>query len=418
MKRLLTLLVLVVALLAPAAPAVAGPVSPGAALSWVVSASHRVPISEAEQREHLSASFLSAVGGPAGFNSALASFGPLSPPRVLSTTPDSVEAVSASWLVSLSVDARGLVDSLLFRPYVAAPASWSELDSRLRTLAPEVSFGTFAVDDGCRAVHAVGGNTARPLGSAFKLYVLDALAGAVADGRTSWERRLAIRDEWKSLPTGVLQDTPAGTRLPLSEYADKMISISDNTATDHLIHFLGRSSVHRGLVESGNHARGNFPFLTTRELFALKGYRYPALAGRYLAAPPALRPALLPIVDSVPREKIQPWTAPRDIADIEWFGAPKDICRAFAGLLDRHDPAVDHALSISDGGIGLDRAEFPDVWFKGGSEPGVLTLNHLARRADGRVLVSSVLLANPAGELDSSVQAKAFALVRGGLELA
>ncbi|MGH3759136.1 hypothetical protein [Actinophytocola sp.] len=122
-------------------------------------------------------------------------------------------------------------------------------------------------------------------------------------------------------------------------------------------------------------------------------------------------------MDSVPRNGIRPWTEPRTL-EIEWFGSPHDMCEAFAGLRTAGDPAVGHALSITDGGIGLDRASFPEVWFKGGSEPGVLTLNHLARTADGRVLVSSLMLSDPDRAPPGSSRAEAMALVRGGLELA
>ena len=40
-------------------------------------------------------------------------------------------------------------------------------------------------------------------------------------------------------------------------------------------------------------------------------------------------------------------------------------------------------LSLNDGGIELSRSTWPTVWFKGGSEPGVLTLGYLARDAEG-----------------------------------
>jgi hypothetical protein len=48
----------------------------------------------------------------------------------------------------------------------------------------------------------------------------------------------------------------------------------------------------------------------------------------------------------------------------------------------------------------------------------VLTLNQPARTDDGRVLVSSVMLSTPHGELAPETGAEAMALVRGGLELA
>ena len=112
---------------------------------------------------------------------------------------------------------------------------------------------------------------ARPLASAFKLYVLGALAHAVHERDASWSQTLAIHEDWKSFPSGDLQNLPAGTLLPLGTYADKMISISDNTAADHLLHFLGPTAMQCQLRLFGNtHARLDNPFLTTRELFTLE----------------------------------------------------------------------------------------------------------------------------------------------------
>ncbi|HEX2132958.1 MAG TPA: serine hydrolase [Actinophytocola sp.] len=419
MRRLVTLVVVLVALVVPSTPAVASP--PATAeeqLAWFVDASARAPVSAEEQRAHLSPEFLAAIGGPAAFNKTLTENGPLTLRRIVKSTPTSVEAVLSDWLTVLAVDGSGLVSTLRLLPYVSSPSSWSELDSRLRTLAPRVSFTTASVDDGCRPIHEVNGTRARPLGSAFKLYVLSALSRAVSEGRASWDQILPIREEWKSLPSGVLQDRPAGSKVTLREHANLMISISDNTATDHLIHFLGRRAVLREMAAHGNDHAGNRPLLTTRELFALKGFHYPALADGYLALPRGLRAAILPAIGAVPRTQIEPWTEPRDIDSIEWFGSPRDMCRILAGLRSTDDPAVATAMSISDGRIALDREEFPEVWFKGGSEPGVLTFTYLARTADGRTLVTSVMLADPDGALDPLVTFQAQALARGGLELA
>src|SRR5207253_3230121 len=70
-----------------------------------------------------------------------------------------------------------------------------------------------------------------------------ALGQAVVDGKIKWDDQLPIKTEYKSLPTGTLQAQPEGKTFAVSEYADNMISISDNTATDHLIHHLGRMAV-------------------------------------------------------------------------------------------------------------------------------------------------------------------------------
>jgi hypothetical protein len=49
--------------------------------------------------------------------------------------------------------------------------------------------------------------------------------------------------------------------------------------------------------------------------------------------------------------------------------------------------------------VGLDPAHWGSVWFKGGSEPGVLTLNYLATTRGGQSYVVSVLAANPAAPI-------------------
>ncbi len=420
--RRLVLVLLALVLVAPVAPATAAPptATPTAdqQLDWVFEVSHRAPVAEPELRARLSAELLDAVGGPAGFNELLASVGALTRTGTVESTPDRAQAVADDRLI---VDVRtgdtGVIAGLWFRPYAPSPASWSELDSRLRALAPEVSYSASVLDPeaDCRPVHQVDADTARPLGSAIKLYIL----GALERRTTDWNQNLPIREAWKSLPTGVLQDRPAGSPVTLAEHANLMISISDNTATDHLVHHLGRDAVTAQLRAFGNSVpKRNQPLLTTRELFALKGFRYPSLARTYLGLPQKLRHAMLPAIGAVPRTAIEPWTEPRDLESIEWFGSANDMCRALAGLWEMNSPRVGTAMSISDGGIGLDRTEYPTVWFKGGSEPGLLVLNHLARTGDGRIAVASVMLSDPNGALDPNATTEAFALVRGGLELA
>ncbi|MFB4303287.1 serine hydrolase [Actinomadura sp. NTSP31] len=227
----------------------------------------------------------------------------------------------------------------------------------------------------------------------------------------------------RKAPSGILQNKPAGTKVTLGQYADYMISISDNTAADHLIHRLGRGAVETELPRLGNrHQRGDHPFLTTRQMFALKGAGYPARADRYLALPQRERAAALPGLDAVPLDQITPWQQPRDIDSIEWFAAPTDMCAALGGLDDRSarpgQSGVGKALAINDGGIGLDRAAYPKVWFKGGSEPGVVTMNYLARTSRGRTIVTSVMLSDPKTAFKGTVDLDALAVARAGVQLA
>jgi len=210
----------------------------------------------------------------------------------------------------------------------------------------------------------------------------------------------------------------------LEQYADYMISVSDNTAADHLIHTLGRRTVERQLKAFGNaHPGRSTPFLTTRELFTLKGYRYPTLAHTYLTEPARLHRSTLRATRTVPLTALSGGQAPRDIRSIEWFGSPNDMCRAFAGLWGQAHTMglapVGKALSINDAGLALNPAHYPVTWFKGGSEPGVLTLSYLVQAADGRLIVSSLMLSNPAKNLDEYPAAiRGEAIVRGAIALA
>ena len=162
-----------------------------------------------------------------------------------------------------------------------------------------------------------------------------------------------------------------------------MISISDNTATDHLIHRLGRRAVEAQLGRFGM-ARplANTPFLTTRELFVLKGGPDRSLIRRYLdLGRPARRRFLVRRVDPLPVTAVKLWKAPRATDTVEYFASANDLCRAYArlGRQARRSARYARALSLSDGGLALPSSRWPSVWFKGGSEPGVFTVAYRLR---------------------------------------
>lgn len=422
---------------AAGASAAANPAPPnsavGAQAAWVLDVSHRLPVSLEEASEHVDPAVLDQLGIDT-LNQALAVVSGttgLSLLRYRESSPSSAlflaTSDSGAWLVSIGLAASGLINQLFFTPVLPEPVSWAELDQRLQAVAPRVSFLAAEIGEGgCQPVHGVAADTARPIGSAFKLYVLGALATAVAKGRATWDEPLSIRDAWKSLPSGVFQDLPAGTTLPLSAYAANMIAISDNTATDHLIQRLGRPAViaQQSAFGMAEPAR-NVPFLLTRDLFVLKLTAYPYLLDLYAALPQWARRLAVPALAALPLPSIEDaasWTAPRDI-DVEWFASPADICRAYAGLAAQAATAglepVDGVLSINDGGLLLDPATWTRTWFKGGSEPGVLTLNYLARTIDDRTFVVSAMVSNPDAALDEGfVVLELQALIRGAVTLA
>jgi hypothetical protein len=167
------------------------------------------------------------------------------------------------------------------------------------------------------------------------------------------------------------------------------------------------------------------PFLTTRELFVLKLDDWPRLAGRYLALSPAGRLALLTgTADHIPLSTLKPagWTAPRDVGSLEWFASAADICRVYASLatLARQPGLAPVAgiLSLNTGGIGLSGSQWRTVWFKGGSEPGVLTLSYLATTRTGQTYVVSALAENPSGPIAPSALLAMLSTIKGAFLLA
>ncbi|XVQ88006.1 serine hydrolase [Microbispora siamensis] len=418
------------AALATAAPTPAPtpdiPNSPvGEQLRWLLAAAAALPIPEDQIRAHFSAGFLTQVP-PAQVNEALNSLGGLRLESLTQVTPTSLSGVVTTaqgrLQLSMSVDGDGRIDTLLFGlEQREAPRSRAELDKRLRALAPRVGFLAAEVrgDGGCRPVHTVAPTTPRPLGSMFKLYVLGATAEQVKKGRLSWDTPLTIRPELKSLPSGTLQDRPDNSTVPVREAAKLMISISDNTGADLLIDKVGRARVEAQAGRWSGHAALNRPFLTTRELFLLKCADYPRLAKKYLSLDRSGRYRYLATtVGRTPLTEVKPWNKPRDVDRLEWFATPGDVCRAFSGLSALNTPPLSEVMSANDAGLGLDAKAWPTVWFKGGSEPGVLAMGFLARDAGGRTYVVTALTSDPRTALDeTSAAPELLALVRGSFAM-
>jgi hypothetical protein len=201
-----------------------------------------------------------------------------------------------------------------------------------------------------------------------------------------------------------------------------MISISDNTAADMLINLVSRSAVETQVEQWSSTPKLDIPFLTTREMILLHYVNYPTLANAYLNRAPSERQAFLESsVDPLSLSEVQESTKPRDIGKIEWFGSPDDICRAFVGLQQlSHQPKlgpIAPILSSYKGGLGLDPSEWPTVWFKGGGEPGVLTLGYMATNSKGQTFVVSAMLSNATAALTPSVTSALYDAVASAFGL-
>lgn len=244
-----------------------------------------------------------------------------------------------------------------------------------------------------------------PIGSSFKLYVLGALVNEILNDRMLWRDVVELNENWKSLPSGVIQSWPNGAPVTLHTLAAQMISISDNTATDHLIHHLGRGSVEQIQSEMG-HTKPelNRPFLTTRDMFTLKFTRDGKPAEVYAGSSEEQRRDMLrTMTASVPLESIQFVEEPVLPDKVEWFATTADLCRAMDWLRKRSKESSARpllgVLGINNG-VDVNTKTWKTVGYKGGSEAGVLNMTYLMERNDGRWFALSASWLNTTSAVD------------------
>jgi len=297
--------------------------------------------------------------------------------------------------LTIEPDAPHRVVGLWFGPPTPRLKSWPDVVARLAKLPGQVSFQAVCLDEGKPlAVHQP--DKALGIGSAFKLYVLATLV----DEKTAWDKVIHLEDRHKSLPSGVLQDWPAGAPLTMHTAAEEMISISDNTAADTLLALAGREEVERRLATFGmKNPEANMPFLSTREFFRLKSDA--ALRKEYLLANAEVRRKLLARMEEMPRLKAADlfWDGPLAIDRIEWFASAADLCRVL-GWLDAHGGETALAILAVNSGKAMPADHFAYVGYKGGSESGVLSMSWLLHARDGRHYAMSAIWNDTAKGVD------------------
>jgi beta-lactamase class A len=276
---------------------------------------------------------------------------------------------------------------------VGAPVSSSETLSsvidKMKALPGQVSFLAQRLDaNGPVGLAEWQPAQALGIGSAFKLYILGALAQQISAGRRHWND--VIQLETQSLPSGILQKWPLGTPLTVQSVASLMISISDNTAADALLKSIGREQVEAMLPVMGHSQPAlDQPFLSTMDMFQLK-WGIPAdQLQQYIAADTAARRAFLqtikPPASTEPLIAAASTTTPKVIDKVEWFASATDLCHAMAWFRtdDNARNTARQVLAINPG-LPLSSTRWAYIGFKGGSEPGVISLNFLLRSQSGQ----------------------------------
>ena len=319
----------------------------------------------------------------------------------------SADGVRIAFSIGIN-SANGRIVELLFQPAGpdpdAGPVSAASADAALTAVSPQNGWAVYDITGGtCDALYEVNAREPYAIGSEFKLWILAAIVEEVNAGELSWSDVVVVRDELKSSSDGQVYAKPDGTKMSIDELALLMISISDNTATDLLLDHVGRDRVWRAMRGAGvAEPERNNPFLSTREIFLLK--LLPEHSGWVDLSTAEQSAYLDEKLASLTLEDVDPETlpdAPWEIERLEWFASAEDMCHTWLrleGLISASEPgdarAATDALTANPG-LEIDAARWPEIWYKGGSEPGVFAMTWRLVGADGREYVVAAALNDP-----------------------
>lgn len=137
----------------------------------------------------------------------------------------------------------------------------------------------------------VNGDEPFPMASTFKIPILATACKQLTEGDISLDARVPLADEDKSLGSGILPYFERGLQPTLRDLLTLMIIISDNTATDIVVAYLGGAAVIEGYMEELGLGEISFK-LNCKEL---------------------LRELFPPEVADLPREELRKWTIENDV---------------------------------------------------------------------------------------------------------
>lgn len=279
------------------------------------------------------------------------------------------------------------IDGLFLKPPVKMSADLTTIMADLKKLPGSTSLYAKNLTTG-KVIAQSDTALYLPTGSSFKLWILGELTRSVIAGEHRWDEVVLLDSNRYSLPSGVMQSWPHGAPVTLHTLASQMISISDNTATDLLLHHLGPEKVER-MVAAMGHSKPemNVPFMSTRQLFVLKFSDSARRAHTYLSLDQAQRRAMLEeITRTVPLSAVNFIDTTVLPDKLEWFARTPDLVRTMDRLrILSEDPKaapVRGILSINPG-VEVDAKTWKFIGYKGGSETGVLNMTYLLRHSSG-----------------------------------
>ena len=242
-------------------------------------------------------------------------------------------------------------------------------------------------DKGPVPLYASGAKERFAIASGFKVYILGALIDEVNKGKRRSADVMLLRRDLIGPPSSEMASWPVGSPVTLHTYALKMMSISDNTATDHLLYLLGRRRVEKQMQVMGHSDPAvNRPLLFTREMAMLRDKNAVGRADKWRKLDEAGRRKFLQteIASLHDYEAVDVDPAALDVA--EYYATPLDLAHAF-DWIRRHTGPNDAGrplLQVMGTELKFDRKTWPVVAAKGGAEDQVACGNWLLQHKNGK----------------------------------
>jgi beta-lactamase class A len=294
---------------------------------------------------------------------------------------------------TIAFDAENKISSLWFGAPELRDDSISKVVGDFKELEGKV--GLCLLKNGKEELVAFNADEPLAVGSAFKLYVLAALEQQVKEKKLKYSDVIQLKKNWQSMPSGITQEWYPGASLTLETLAVLMISLSDNTATDHLFNFLGRDMLNEVFPETST------PVLNTMDMFKLKIF-YPEKGEAFVKANKSQRSKMLKQLAEMEvdqndfAEIIRNWKKPK-MLEIAWHITNRQLCETIFSLKGSKALRVNPAQGIAN------KKDWQVIGFKGGIEPGVLNFTWILQPKNSKDFYSfSCTINNAEKEVDTT----------------
>jgi beta-lactamase class A len=301
--------------------------------------------------------------------------------RGIATIELDIAAAAPSKVIGLAITGVALPDDNL-----------GKVANEIRALPGRTGFAVVELDEAGngRLLETHRTDEQLAIGSTFKLYILAELAAQVKSGTRKWSDVAPL--DHRSFSSAGTNKWPKDAPMTLHTLASFMISLSDNSATDSLLFALGREAVEKRLASIGHSAPDKtLPFLSTVEAFALKAN--PELRERFLKASEAEQRDLLDskaaalTLDKIDNAQLS--KGPASIDTIEWFASPNDLLWLMNHIRAQQNDDMMAIMGINPGISPAAAKKWRYVGYKGGSEPGVISMSYLLQSQSGKWYVAT-----------------------------